>query len=187
MAATPSMKISYDVPYRGSTRRTSNRYHFNGGTPVDTTHWETLFDNLVAAFKLTQTGAVTIRQVDGYAAGSDVPVASKVYATVGTFAPSAAVPAPGDCAALIRWSTPARSTKNHPVYLFNYIHHATMNNSGDPDLLHSGYKSALETWADAWLSGFSDGTNDYVRAGPNGVTASSRLVEADVRHRDFPN
>lgn len=187
MAATPSVKITYEVPYRGTTRTTSNRYHFNGGTPADTAHWNTLFDNVVNAFKLTQTAAVTIVQADGYAAGSDIPVATKNYSTVGTLAPAAAVPAPGDAAALIRWSTTARTSKNHPVYLFSYIHHATMNNSGDPDLIHATYKTALETYATAWISGFSDGVNTYVRAGPNGATGVSRFVDQYVHHRDFPN
>lgn len=185
MAATPSVVIKYTVPRLGGTATVSNRYHFNGGTPADATHWHTLFDNIVAAFKATQTAAVTITEAIGYPAGSNVASASKTYSTTGTYAPTAALPAPSDCCALIRFSTAARSTKNHPVYLFDYIRHCTINDSGSPEVLKSDYVTALDTYAAAWISGFSDGSITAVRAGPNGATATGYLVDTYVRHRDF--
>lgn len=187
VAATPSIRITYSVSRRGSTVSTSNRYHFNGGTPADSAHWTTFADNVVNAFKLTQTAGVTITRADGYAAGSDVPVFTKNYTTAGTYAPTNAIPAPSDCAALIRWATTARTSKNHPIYLFSYIHHVTLDTTGDGQSLKSDYKTLLETYATAWISGFSDGVNTYVRAGPNGATAVSRFVDQYVRHRDFPS
>jgi hypothetical protein len=46
--------------------------------------------------------------------------------------------------------------------------------------------SAIGTYGNAWITGFSDGTITAVRAGPNGVTASGALAETYITHRDFP-
>jgi hypothetical protein len=185
MAATPSIKVTKTFAYRGTTKTFSNRYHFNGGTPADGAHWTTFSDAVVTAEKAIYPSYVTIVSTTGYAAGSDVPVFSKSYSTVGTFTVGTSVPVPGDCAALVRYSTAARTPKNHPVYLFNYFHGARQSSSGG-DLLDSGQKTAITTYAGSWLSGFSDGTNTLVRAGPNGATATGSLVETYVMHRDFP-
>jgi hypothetical protein len=176
------------MPYKGGSRLYSNRYHFNGGTPADATHWHTLMDNVTAAEKAIHSSLVTIVEAWGYAAGSDVPVANKVYSLAGTTtAGGGAVNAPGDSAAIIRWSTAARSTKNHPIYLYSYIHNAYLM------LAHSNYDSLDTTWAghlatyaSAWVSGFSDGSITVVRASPNGAAATGSIVEEFVSHRDFP-
>lgn len=99
MAATPSVKISKTFSYRGVTRTWSNRYHFNGGTPADLTHWNTLFDAITAAEKLAQPSTVTITLATGYAAGSEVPVATKSYSLAGTRT-NTGVTVPGDVAAV---------------------------------------------------------------------------------------
>ena len=189
MAATPSVRIVKQFTYEGVPRQFSNRYHFNGGTPADSTHWNTLFDNIVAAEKaIYRTGGatLTIVQAIGYAAGSDVPVASKSYTTAGTLASAPTAWAPGDAAALLRWSTTARTPKNHPIYLFNYYHGALIGSTSDGDTLFAAQATAIGTYASAWISGFSDGTITVVRAGPNGATATGSHVDTFIRHRDFP-
>ena len=189
MAATPSIEIIKTIGYEGGSRNFSNRYHFNGGTPADGTHWTTLATNVIAAEKLIFAADVTIIGAKGFAAGSDVPIFEETVSVVGTLAASGASGAPGDCAVLLRYSTAARSTKNHPVYLFNYFHGAIDydSGSGHPEgTLYIPQKTAVETYADAWIAGFSDGTNTYNRAGPNGAAATSRLVDQWIRHRDFP-
>jgi hypothetical protein len=45
----------------------------------------------------------------------------------------------------------------------------------------------METYADHWVSGFSDGAHTLVRAGPNGATGFSPIVDDYIRHRDFPS
>ena len=183
------MRVIKNFTYEGVPRHFSNRYHFNGGLPADTAHWNTLFDAVVAAEKaIYRTGGATLTIVEcvGYAAGSEVPVATKSYAQAGTLASAPTAWAPGDACALLRWSTTARTPKNHPIYLFNYIHGALIGSSSDGDTLFAAQGTAIGTYASAWISGFSDGTNTYVRAGPNGATATGSLVDPYIRHRDFP-
>lgn len=189
MAATPSIRVVKTIPFKGGSRTFSNRYHFLGGTPPDATHWHTLMDNVTAAEKLIFDGNTTIVEAWGYAAGSDVPVANKVYSLAGTNAggsPNAMTP--GEVAAIARWSTAARSTKNHPIYLFSYWHRPYVDSTSHAtfDNLASGTKTLMQTYATAWVSGFSDGATTYTRAGPNGTAATGSIVEEYVTHRDFP-
>jgi hypothetical protein len=186
VAATSSIKVVKTFTYRGQTRTFSNRYHLSGGTPADSAHWTTLSDAIVTAEKVLYTGLVSITATFGYAAGSEVPVFTKTYSTAGTGVFSGGVPAPGDAAALIRYATAVRTSKNHPLYLFNYYHGATLASTGG-DTLHATLVSALGTYAGLWDStGFSDGASTYKRAGPNGANATGHTVPSLVTHRDLP-
>lgn len=186
MAATGSIKVVKTFTYRGQTRTFSNRYHLTGGIPADGTHWTTLSDAIVTAEKTLYQGTVSITATAGYAAGSDVPVYTKTYSTAGTGVFASGVPAPGDAAAIIRYSTAARTPKNHPVYLFNYYHGATLASTGG-DTVHATLVTNLAAYAALWdTTGFSDGTSTYKRAGPQGASATGHTVPSMITHRDLP-
>lgn len=186
VAATPSVRVVKEFDYRGTTQQFSNRYHFNGGTPSDNSHWEALFDAVVLEEKEVFQSNVTIVECVGYAAGSEIPVHSKTYTTAGVGSFFGSSMCPGDCAALVRYATTARSVRNHPIYLFNYYHGVLRDTGGDADDLNGAQKTALEEYADDWMAGFTDGTITVVRAGPNGATGTSRTVKPEITHRDFP-
>lgn len=186
MAATPSIKLSKTFTYRGVAGRVfSNRYHFNGGTPADFSHWHALAAAIILSEKTMYTSDVTIVKATGYAAGSDVPVYTETFSTAGTLAPSTSIPAPGDSAFMIRFATTARSSKNHPVYLYNYFHGARVPPTGG-DTYYAAQQTAALAFANAWIAGFSDGSNTLVRAGPNGATGTGATAPTLITHRDLP-
>lgn len=186
MAATPSVKVIKTILFRGATRQWSNRYHFNGGTPADVAHWNTLFDAITTAEKAIFPSTISIVSAVGYAAGSDVPVATKTYSLAGTLGALSTTRSAPEVAGLLRYATTARTAKNHPVYLFNYFH-GVYPSSSDITKLDATQSAAIASYASSWISGFSDGTTSYVRAGPKGATATGSLVEVYLTHRNFPH
>jgi hypothetical protein len=183
------VRVDKVFTYRGVPRVFSNRYYLDGGTPADSAHWTTLCDAITAAEKAIYPSSgftLSITGATGFAAGSDVPVFTKAYALAGTLAIGSAMTTPGDCAALIRYSTSARTSKNHPIYLFNYYHGVLHQSALSGDLVYASQLTALQTYAAAWIAGFSDGTNTLKRTGPNGHPALGYVVSTMVHHRDFP-
>jgi hypothetical protein len=192
VAATASVRVIKQFTYRGALRNFSNRYAIGTAAPADGAHWDTLFDAITAAEKAIYlplaSGGAKIIEAIGYAAGSEVPVRTKTYALDGTGAFAGWAPVAGDSAGLIRYSTPDRSTKNHPVYCFNYYHAIGAANSvGGNDTLNAAQRTAMGTYASAWISGFSDGTTTFHRSRPTGDLVTGSLVETLITHRDLPH
>lgn len=189
MAATPSLLVAYTILDRGITKNVTNRFHFSGGTPADDASWATFADAVVADLAPALSSESEIIRADGYAAGSDVAVWSKAYTTPGALTPSTTAPAvPGFCCALLRWSTDQRTTKNHPIYLFSYVHGVIASGITGANIanLKSNCLTALQSFATKWWNaGYSDGTNTYHRAGPNGAVALSSTVDTFIRDHDL--
>jgi hypothetical protein len=132
-------------------------------------------------------GGSKIIQTVGYAGGSEIPVFQKTYSLDGTGAFTGFASAVGDAAALVRYSTADRSSKNHPIYCFNYYHGVgTSGVFATKDTLLALQNTAMGTYAAAWITGFSDGTNTYKRSRPNGNTVTGSFVEPLLTHRDLP-
>lgn len=182
----PSIKILYTIPYRGGSRTWSVRFHFSGGTPANSSAWAALALALRNDLKAGVSSGLSIIGSVGYAAGSEVPVWSETVSVAGTLA--SGTPATGDSATMVRWTTDARSTKNHPIYLFNWFHGASWSGSGSSDTLLAAQKTVYDNFAAKFASGgagYSDGTNTYHRCGPYGAVGLVGSCNEYVRHRDF--
>lgn len=186
MAATQaSIKVTKSFNFRGSPRTWSNRYYLNA-TSIDTqAHFNTFADNVVNFEKTILRSTVTITRVDYYAPGSEVAVWSRTYSTAGNLVTTGTA-VPGECAALVRYSTTQRTAKNHPLYLFNYYHGISCQASPNQDTLAADYVTALGGYANDWVNGISDGVNTYKKASPKGAVAQGYVVETFATHRDFP-
>lgn len=189
MAATASVRVVKSFLFKGGVRLWSNRYHFTGGTPADASHWNTLFDNITNAEKTCFFANNTIVEALGYGPGTDVPVAQKTYSVAGTLTPAGTdFPTPGEVAGLIRYTTSARSVKNHPIYCFNYYHGVyTDSLVAGHDKIAPSFKTAMDVYGAKWVTGFSDGAITATRSSPVGHICNGHLVEEWVTHRDFPS
>jgi len=178
--------VTKQMVYRGGTRLFTNSYHANGGVPADNAHWNTLFDAIVNGEKAATMSDETITLCRGYVGAGTVAVHEKAYTTAGTQG-ATGVAVPADVAAIIRYSTAARTSTGRPIYLFNY-YHGTRALSTDRDKLDTTLKTAMATYAALWdTTGFSDGTNTFKRAGPRGADATGHVVGVYLTHRDFPH
>lgn len=183
MAVTrPSIRLVKTFPFRGGTREFSNRYYFDGGTPVDSDAWHLFMDQIVAAEKAIYNPVVTITNAFGYEPPSDVAVASKAYTQAGT--QPAGVATPGECAAILRHQTSKRSIKNHPVYVFSYFHMAQRD--ADKDTLDATQRAAITGYGLQWRNGFTLGAVTRKRCTPDGAVVTGHSVDQFIGHRDFP-
>lgn len=188
-----SIVITKTFLYRGAPKSWSNRYHFEGDLPTDDAAWTTLATNIATAEKTIFDSDTEIISATGYDSASATPTnphGNAVFTTTlsvhgtGDFSADGFT-APGDCAIYVRYTTPARSEKNHPVYLANY-YHGVYRSTDDQDVVAAGQVSAVNAYAADWLAGFSDGSSARERCGPHGAVATNRTTSTIVRHRDFP-
>lgn len=186
MAAKPSVKLTYTMPYRGATQQWTNRFHFDGHVPASDAEWEDFFTQLRTWGPAIIGSDGHLVGLTGYLAGSDVPVYSWTGSLAGTATFNASdVPTPGDVAALVRCTTTQRSTKNHPIYLFKYFHQAKSLPT-NADQISTNLKTTLDSYMTHWISGaFTIAGVPVKYCGPNGAVAQTRLTETYLTHRDF--
>lgn len=189
MAATGSVRIWKTFTYRDNPKVWSNRYHFNGPAPTTQAYFNTMAANIAAAEAHIFGPNTTIIKADLLPPGSDVPTYTDTLSVVGTLDGTGAVGrCPGDAALVLRFATAARSSKNHPIYLFNYFHDVYQDSEGAPDEPLAAQVTAALNYGTSWVDGFTwgGGIGTIVRAGPNGVTAGTPTVLEFIGHRDFP-
>lgn len=183
----PSIRVVHTCAYRGGTREVSNRYFFNGNDAPTDADFAALWVLLKPYERDTFPASEHLVRVLGTHPGSEVPVWEVNPSDVGTLDESGMDRCPGDCAAIIRYTTTQRTTKNHPIYLWNYYKPCYKAPGGPPDTLVNNNVTQLERIGQAWVDGFSVGGATLKKCGPYGAVAQSRLVLATIRHRDFPN
>ena len=183
--ATPSAYGSITIvktfTYRDAPEEYSNTYHFRDSWPDSDTKWKTLADAVIAAEKLVHLPDSVIVRAIGHIGGDKVAKFDYDYLShgtqvVGTFSGGGG-PTSGDVAGWVRWPTTAKTSNGKPIYLRSYFHNCTPLGftATTKDELHGLWATALTTYGNAWVTGFSDGTATYHRCGPNGATGGTAV------------
>jgi len=184
----PSVKVVYSMPYKAGTKQWSQRFHFNGAIPASDAEWSALMVEIApdAEYIISTNGSLV--EMIGYLAGSDVPVYTHAFGVAGLFDGSGDnVACPGDVAALTRFTTDARTSKNHPIYLFKYSHQA-YHQPGERDNCSNDMITRLNGYYLKWINGsYSVAGTPIDYCGPYGAVGLTRNTETYLTHRDFPN
>jgi hypothetical protein len=185
MAAMPSIKWRLQIPREGGTKDWSTKMHFNGGFPANLSAATDLIVNMMADFKQGLREDVQVVDAVFYEDDTSPSVFTVPVATFGEILKSAGDPQAAIICALISWTTDARNSRGGPIYLRNFLHGAVCLGT-DLEQLLALQKSKLQAFAgqfDDSGAGYSDGTNTYHRAGPDGVAGLVGTCELFVSRR----
>jgi hypothetical protein len=183
----PSIRYVFSSTYRGGTKQWSTRIHFTPSVnPTSAT-----FDAILAGDKPYIKPALptwtTLVEAVGYYAGSEVPVWTSSVNEACTFPDGSSVWPPLATAAFFRFGTTQRTSKNHPIYLGQYIHAVgRLPASSDHELADTNQTENIRQWLIRWVNGISIGGSTYKKTGPYGAVAQSLHVPIYLTHRDFP-
>jgi len=186
-----SLTIVKSMTYRGAPEEWSNTYFFTGDLPSSPAHWKTMADAVIADEKTLYDPNVEVVRAIGHQAGQSIAVWSYDYegaaeTVPGTFTISTtAVRQGGDSASWIRWSTDALNSKGKPIYLRSYMHPAYAAGEGatSADDVSSAWATEAQAFGDAWITGYSDGTETHSRCGPHGAVGLVALPGSFVTTR----
>lgn len=189
--ATPAtrvgVKVEFTFTWRGVTKQWGQLYHFDGPTTwASQGQFDTFCTALWNSMKVYIPARNTCTTMTAYNAGSFLPVFTHSISAAGTYTDTSNPQAPGEACMLMRFLTDARSTKNHPIYLYKWFHGMQTNGSTAPDVLRAGIASTAAGGVSDLIAGFSDGTNTRKYCGPRGAVAQTGTVESDLHMREFP-
>lgn len=188
--ATPAtrvgVKLTFSSPYRGGTKHWSQLWHFTGPDWASSAQFNTLVDALVAQLQGLISSETSIISATGYNSGSSLPVYTYTHTWTGTSTATNSTKMPLEGCALIKFTTTQRSSKNHPIYLFKWLHAVYAAGASTPETLLTGLRSNILSNMSTVLAGLSDGTNTRQYCGPFGAVAQTRDVNTSVHMREFP-
>lgn len=186
-----SLTLIKTFNYRGAPEEWGNTYFFTGDLPSTPAAWKTLADNVIAEEKKLYDDNTSVVKAIGHQAGESVAVWSYDYAAASESVPGvlatglSTTPQAGDSAAWVRWSTDQLTSKGKPIYLRSYFHPAYSNGTGDTvsDEVSPNWTTPAQEFGDAWIAGFSDGSETHVRCGPKGAVGLVALPSTFVTTR----
>jgi len=188
MATPPthdSIRITKSFQYRGSAREWSNRYFLTN--PVASGNRTAALDAVVAQEATLFGSEVHVVRGEYFVAGSEVPVTVKEYTQPGLGQFTGTFLEAGDTAIVVRYSTSQRTSKNHPIYLFNYYHGVHNDPQVSADDVAPAQLTAVGAYAAKWVNGltYGGGIGVLQRCGPRGAVALTPIVDHWIGHRDF--
>lgn len=185
---TAIVRLDKSFTYRGAAERWSNKYHLSGANPGSTAEWDAILLALATAEKAVYNATVTIVYASCYTSDTGPAVYTKDYTQApntpiaGSLATTGNLMA-GDQSSWVRWWAGQYNTRGKLIYLRKYFHGGRID-TGNGDLLYSGYKTALGTFAALGVSGFTiTGFSGRSIADKNGNAAQTYAVPTYVTTR----
>jgi hypothetical protein len=182
------MRVLFESTYKGGTRTWSTRIYWSVAVNPTDAVWNALANDLDDFVTACITPRTTHKGYTCYDIGSDVPVYSIERNAAGTFDPATPQWNPLEVSILARYTTTQRTSKNHPIYLYQYLRDG-MTQAGQPDreLANTDQKENVRQLCAALVDGFVIGGSTYKKASRYGAVAQDVTVEQYLTHRDFPN
>lgn len=182
------MRVLYESTYKGGVKTWSTRVYWSVAVNPTDAVWDALAAGLDPYVKAFITPRSTHKGYTCYDIGSDVPVRQIDRNVVGTFDPTTPQWNPLEVSILARYSTTQRTTKNHPIYLFQYLRDGmTQPGQADRELVNTDQKEDVRQFVQKLVDGFVIGGSTYKKSSRYGAVAQSVIVEQYLTHRDFPN
>jgi hypothetical protein len=185
-----SLLCKYTIPFEDGTTQTSNRFYLTTPSgpqsPANDGQWDTLAINFSDDFLGILGPWATLDQIVGYDIGDDVGVKVYDYGSAGTHNPTPSRPAlPAQCCSLMKWTTDERTSRNHPIYLWNYVH---AQGYYEPDPEKVAAQDALHDFGEKLTlsgSGFSDGVHTWHKCSRKADPAIDFMPNFDVHYHEL--